>query len=140
MASQLYLVDTSVWIFALRRNAPTGVTRRVADLLHLDAVATCGLIELELLGGTRYEPEYDRLRARLRGLHYLPTESADWTEAARLAYDLRRLGVTVPYTDALLAAIAHRNGAIIVHADRDFDLIAAHSGVDVESLVNALNT
>ncbi len=139
-AVQLYLIDTSVWIFGLRRNAPAAVTRRISDLLQLDAVATCGLIELELLGGTRDEPEFDRLRSRLKGLHYLPTEPVDWTGAARLAYDLRRLGVTVPYTDALLAAVARRSGAIIVHADRDFDLIAAHSGLDVESLVEVIDT
>jgi predicted nucleic acid-binding protein len=91
VATQIYLVDTSVWIFALRRNAPEIIRRRLGDLLDLDAVATCGLIELELLGGTRDEAEFNRLQARLSGLRRLLIEPSDWTDAARLAFDLRRL-------------------------------------------------
>jgi len=136
----LYLVDTSVWIFALRRNAPVAVTRRLGELLDLDVVATCGLVELELLGGTRDIAEFERLRSRLTGLHRLPIDPVDWAGAARLAFDLRRSGVTVPFTDALLAAIAQRHEAILVHADRDFDLIAGHAGIVVESLVEASET
>jgi predicted nucleic acid-binding protein len=138
VATQLYLVDTSVWIFALRRNAPETIRRRLGDLLDLDAVATCGLIELELLGGTRDEAEFNRLRARLSGLRRLPIEPGDWTDAARLAFDLRRLGITVPFTDALLAAIARRNGIVLLHADRDFDLMAGHIDLVIESLVGVV--
>jgi predicted nucleic acid-binding protein len=77
VATQLYLVDTSVWIFALRRNPPEAIRRRLGDLLEIDAVATCGLVELELLGGTRDEAEFDRLRMRLGGLRRLPIDPGD---------------------------------------------------------------
>ena len=136
VATQLYLVDTSVWIFALRRNSPEAIRRRLGDLLDLDAVATCGLIELELLGGTRDEAEFNRLGMRLSGLRRLQIESGDWPAAARLAFDLRRAGITVPFTDALLATIARHNGTVLLHADRDFDLMASHVDLVIESLVD----
>src|SRR5205823_14489638 len=126
-------------IFALRRNAPPSIARRLGELIDLDAVATCGLVELELLGGTNGEAEFARLQARLRGLHRLPIEPEDWTIAARLAFDLRRSGVTVPFTDALLAAISKRRGAILMHADRDFDLIAGRAELAIESLVDLID-
>jgi predicted nucleic acid-binding protein len=136
----LYLIDTSVWIFALRRNAPEAMKRRLGGFLDLDIVATCGLVELELLGGTNSIAEYERLRSRLTGLHQLPIDAVDWASAARLASDLRRSGVTVPFTNALLAALAQRHGATLVHADRDFDLIARHTSVVVESLVDIVDS
>ena len=134
-----YLVDTSVWIFALRRNAPTAVAQRVDEILNLDLVVTCGLIELELLGGTSSVAEFDRLRARLAGLHRFPIDPVDWANAARRAFDLRRSGVTVPFTDALLAALAQRHRATILHADRDFDHIASQADLLVESMIDFVN-
>ncbi len=135
----LVLVDSSVWIRALRRNPTAAITQRLGELLAADAVATCGLIELELLGGTSNTTEFDRLRSRLAGLRRLPTEEDDWERAARLAFDLRRSGVIVPFTDVLLAALAKRHSATLLHADRDFDLVARHAGLVAESLVNILN-
>ena len=132
----LSLVDTSAWIFALRRNPSIAVSERIGTLLAADTAATCGTIRLELLGGARDEVEFSRLGQRLRGLHYLPTEEADWQQSAQLAFDLRRRGVTVPYSDVLLSALAIRHNATLLHANRDFDLIARHSRLMVESLAD----
>lgn len=136
--SDLYLVDTSAWVFALRKRPQETIRQRIDRLLELGTVATCGLVELELLGGALSEQEFARLEMRLWGLHRLPTDEADWNSAARLAFSLRRAGVTVPFADLLLAALALRHEAILVHADRDFDLIANHSPLRVESLVGAI--
>jgi len=137
--ADLYLVDTSVWIFALRRDPSPGVVQRLAELLRLDAVATCGLVVLELLGGTLTEHEYARLRDRLRGLHSLEVTSVDWESAARMSFDLRRAGVTVPFTDALLVALARRHELVLLHADRDFDLISRQTHFRAEGLVGTIS-
>jgi predicted nucleic acid-binding protein len=137
--SPLWLVDTSAWIFALRRAPSPVIVRRIAELLESDTVATCGVVQLELLGGAANEAEYTRLEQRLRGLRYLPIESPDWEDAARLALQLRRAGITVPFTDALLSALAVKHQAILLHADRDFDLIATRAPLQVESLADALD-
>ena len=132
----LYLVDTSVWIFAVRRNPQPAIRNRVAALLEMDQIAICGLVELELLGGAANAGEFSRLKARLHGLHRFSIGDLEWEAAAESAFALRRLGVTVPFTDVLLAAVALRHNAILLHADRDFDLIAKHTALDVESLAD----
>ncbi len=137
--AELYLVDTSAWVFALRRSPKEAVRSRIQQLAEADAVATCGVVELELLGGAVSQQELAQLERQLKGVHRLPAEETDWGSAARLTFSLRRAGVTVSSTDALLAALAMRHNAILVHADRDFDLIAAHSDLRVESLVEALS-
>ena len=103
-----------------------------------DALATCGVVELELLVGTKSQREFETLGDQLKGLRYLRMEEFDWISAARLAFSLRRSGVTVPYPDLLVATLALRHGAVVVHADQHFDQIAAHSDLRVESLVGAL--
>ncbi len=99
-------------------------------------VVTCGLIELELLGATVNEAEFARLSLNLHGFRRLVIEDADWSAAARLGFDLRRGGVTVPFTDILLAALAIRHGVTLLHADTDFDTMAKRCALRVESLVH----
>ncbi|MBI3977030.1 MAG: PIN domain-containing protein [Chloroflexi bacterium] len=136
----LYLVDTSVWIFATRRSPRPAIVGRLHDLIRQNVVATCGLIQLELLGRAVDQAEYALLGNSLAGLHRLPILEEDWMAAAGLAFRLRRVGVTIPFTDALLAALAIRDGAVLVHADRDFDLAAQHTDLQTESLVHLVSS
>jgi len=60
----------------------------------------------------------------------------DYTEGAALYKLLRNEGLTLPsITDCLIAAIARRRDATVVHADADFDRIAARYPVRVMSLL-----
>jgi len=131
----LCLVDTSAWIWALREQAVERIRSRIDELLALDQVAITPMVELELLGGAGTETEFATLRERLGGLHRLAMDEECWQKAARLAFDLRRKGVTVPFTDVLVAAVAIANQAVLLHADEDFDLIARHVPLVIESYV-----
>lgn len=131
----LYLVDTSAWIWALREDGVEGIRSRIDELLALDQVATTPMIELEILGGAGTEKEFGVLKSRLGALHRLSINDECWQKAARLAFDLRSRGVTVPFTDILIAAVALAGEAIVLHADQDFDLIAQHVPLRVESHV-----
>jgi hypothetical protein len=93
---------------------------------------------LELLGGTRTENEFQRLKARLDALDTIDCSLSLWEKAYRLAFKLRRKGITVPYTDILIAACALKVGATIVHADAHFDLLQKPAALKVESYVNHL--
>lgn len=135
---KLYLVDTSAWIWALRKGGVEKVRSRIDELLALDRVATIPMIELELLGGAGTEREFAILQDRLDGLHRLALDDECWQKAARLAFDLRRKGLTIPFTDIVVAAVALVNGAVVLHADEDFDLIALHVPLLVESLVEGV--
>ena len=65
-ADGLVLIDTSAWIHALRPGGNPEVREQVRGLLTEGRVATCEMIILELVGGTRTEGEYQELYAAWR--------------------------------------------------------------------------
>ncbi|HEU0020137.1 MAG TPA: PIN domain-containing protein [Dehalococcoidia bacterium] len=132
--SELYLVDTSIWLEVLPPGRGSDELRgRIDELLAADMVATMGMVKLELLGGARSLEEWQRLDELLSALHPLPVTEVNWQDAARMGFQLRRQGISVPFTDLLIAAVATAAPAILVHRDRHFDFIAAHLPLDVES-------
>lgn len=98
-------------------------------------VAINGMIELALLGGVKTDKEYERLKSRLDALYYIETDRSLWDYASKLAIQLKRKGVNVPYDDILIAASAMQEKAILVHADAHFDAISKNSELKVESLL-----
>ena len=129
----MILVDTSAWIFALRKNPFIKLKSRIDHLLEIDNVFTLGMIRLELLGGTRTKEEFNRLKNRLDALYEISTDAELWSSAAQLAFDLQRKGLTIPYTDILIANATIQSKAILMHADSHFDLIAEQTELKVES-------
>jgi predicted nucleic acid-binding protein len=138
MTVELFLVDSSAWILALKKDAVPLVKQRIAQLLRETSVAITGIIKLEILGGAKTPKEFRRLQSRLDALDCIETDASLWDSSCELAFKLRRKGVTVPYTDILIAACAIQSRAVLVHADTHFDLIATHSGLKVESLLESI--
>ncbi|MBM3709583.1 MAG: PIN domain nuclease, partial [Actinobacteria bacterium] len=120
----MFLVDTSAWIFALRKNPFLKLKDRIDHLLEIDNVFTLGIIRLELLGGTKTKEEFNRLKSRLDAVYEISTDIKLWESAAHLAFDLQRKGLTIPYTDILIASAAIESEAMLLHADLHFDIIA----------------
>jgi predicted nucleic acid-binding protein len=91
---------------------------------------------MELLGGARDRANFlkiDRITKAMPLCRVLP--EVDFVEAGALFKMLRDKGITIrSWTDCLIAAIAWRLEAIVVHADADFDRIAARYPVQVMSL------
>ena len=138
MSEHIYLVDSSVWIRLFRRSPPKNIAERVDDLLERQVAATNGLITVEIVSGATNEKEFADSSATLGALHQLSLNDRTWSRAARLGYDLRRRGLTCLTPDLIIAASAIEHGAVLVHADADFDRIAANSGLAVESFANAV--
>ena len=86
-----------------------------------------------LLRVARAEQEWDRLRDYFSALHQLPVEEETWQEAAQMGFQLRRQGVTVPFTDLIIGAVAINSDTVLLHRDRHFDLMAQHLPLHVES-------
>ena len=135
MLSNSFLVDTSAWILALRRDFVPTVKERIDHLLKENAIITTGMVKLEILGGTKTETEFQRLKRRLDALETVKSDTSLWEMSYDLAFKLRRKGATVPYTDILIAACALKTGSTVVHADAHFDLMASHIDLKVESFV-----
>jgi predicted nucleic acid-binding protein len=132
------LIDSSAWIFALRRDGIEHIRRRVDRLLDEDRVATCGLIVCELLGGAKTPKEFDRLERDLTAPHILAIDEEVWRKAAEINFKMARAGSAVPTADCVIAATAIRHEALLAHCDDHFDRIAKKSGLQVESYVHVV--
>jgi len=58
-----------------------------------------------------------------------------WDLSSKLAFDLKRKGISIPYADIVIAASALKERATLVHADSHFDTISGHIDLKVESFV-----
>ena len=138
MSNNLVLIDTSVWILALRKSPSPMVKDEVEHLLAENRVAIAPMICLELLGGTKSVNEFNRLKSRLDALHQIPANEANWEVATQLSFKLRQQGKVIPYTDILIGAAAIISSCLLLHADRHFDLMAEDTGLNVRSLISIL--
>ena len=86
---------------------------------------TCPVIIQEILQGIKNENTFQQIKESLLALTVLtvnPTEAA--IGAAQIYRQLRKKGITIRKSnDCLIAFYALKNGAEVVHRDRDFDLI-----------------
>lgn len=91
---------------------------------------------MELLAGTRAPNEHSKLRSRLLAFPLLRLRGlSDFEKAADLYRTCRRMGETVrKLIDCLIAAVAIRERATILHNDRDFETLARHSRLRIEPL------
>jgi len=126
-AAGLVLVDTSAWICFFAKAGYLDIKACLTLLLDENRVAIAGPIVLELLQGCRSEAEREKLESRFQGLHWLPLEDRHWYEAGRLAFALRRIGVTVGAIDALIATLSEANHIPLLQRERDFARIAQHT-------------
>lgn len=126
----MILVDTSAWIEFLRDTGSP--TCEAVDRLLADDLAICDPVAMEVLAGARDEHHLARLRGLLGRATMLPTTPADYDAAASLYRACRVRGETVrKLIDCLIAAVAIRAGAEVLHADADFAAIARHTDLEL---------
>jgi predicted nucleic acid-binding protein len=125
----LILVDSSAWIEYLRAtNSP--IDRRLTRAIEAaEPLATTGMVVLEVMAGAGDEPHLRQLRRLFEPCDFLPLEEPSDEEAAAAIYRAcRRQGATIRrLSDCLIASVAIRSGAELLHRDADFDTIARHA-------------
>ena len=132
----MILVDSSAWIEFQRATGSPADRRLTAAVEAGEPLATTGLILLEMLAGARDERQAQDLRRLLDRCRLLRLEEPFDHESAALLYRAcRRAGTTVRrLPDCLIAAVAIRTGAILLHQDADFDAIARHAPLSTVAL------
>jgi predicted nucleic acid-binding protein len=129
-----YLADKSA--LARLRHAAVGAV--LEPLILTGMVATCGIVELEVLYSATGAGDFDRTRTR-RALAFprIPTLEDDLERATDvmglLAHSGRHRSAGIP--DLVIAAIAERARLTVIHYDQDFEEIAAVTGQSVEWVV-----
>lgn len=124
----MVLVDSSAWIESLRRQGDMRVKLAVEGLLEAYEAQWCSPVRLEVLGGARLE-ERALLGKCFSVIPYRPCREDDWDRAIALAWRLRGKGLTVPWLDVLIAAIAIHDGTRLYAIDAHFQEIAKHTGL-----------
>jgi predicted nucleic acid-binding protein len=126
------LVDSSVWIAYLRDSGGPEL-ELLEQLIGEQRAATTDVVLLEVLAGTTDEERAARFRRFLAGAELLRQQSpVDAEHAAALYRACRRAGETPrSLNDCLVAAVALRHGVPVLHQDRDFTVLAAHTDLRV---------
>ena len=116
------LLDTSVWIEALRGSSPdlVGVTQ---GLLRDDRVLICGPVLFEINRGLR-SSDRKRVAALLGALVRLPVDESIWDSAGHLDASLRERGIAIPPMDVLIAQTCLHHNVSLFTLDEHFRSVA----------------
>ncbi len=114
----MILVDASVLIDLLRSGDPD-LRRTLVD----HGAAICGVNLAEVLHGAKSEKDLDRLVASLSQFPQIRISEELWIDVGRHLSALRRAGVTVPFSDAVIAAVAIASDLELWATDAHFPLI-----------------
>jgi predicted nucleic acid-binding protein len=130
--SAQYLADKS----ALARFPLPAVNSRLRPLMEGGLIATCAIVDLEVLYSARSFGDYEAVLEERRSLDSAPITPEVMATAIDLQHALARRGwhrVSIP--DLVIAAAAKHAGLVVLHYDADFERIADVGGADHEWVV-----
>jgi len=129
-----FLADKSA---LTRRDTRPEVREALEPLLLAGEIATCGIVDLELLYSATSRATYRALAEALRGMPRVPVEEACVRRALQIQAMLaeRSQHRAVPLPDLLLAACAEQAGLAVLHYDADFERIAKLTGQPTQWIV-----
>jgi len=103
----------------------------LAPLIEHGLVATCGIIELEMLYSARDKADYRTIKAdRHAAYEWLSTEDFDVRRALAVQEALASRGQlrAVSLPDLIIAAVAERHRVCVLHYDADYELLSGVTG------------
>jgi predicted nucleic acid-binding protein len=112
------LLDTSIWIDALRGKTPN-IVALTQGLLNDDRALTCGPVIFEIKRGLR-SPERKKILPLFDALIRLSFDEAIWDAAGDLDASLRKKGVAIPPMDVLIAQICLHHKVVLFTLDEHF--------------------
>lgn len=130
--SATYLADKS----ALARFPVAAVARRLRPLMEEGLVATCAIVDLEVLYSSRNLADYEEILEERRSLDDAPITPEVMSRAIELQHALAGRGQhRLPIPDLVISAAAQVAGLVVLHYDADFERIAAAGGAPHEWVV-----
>jgi predicted nucleic acid-binding protein len=128
-----HLTDTS----ALARLHHDDVAARVSPMFLGGRIATCAMVDLEVLVSARDLAEHDEMWLDRQLLPRAPITEDCTARAVAVQGVLAGRGQhrRVPVSDLIIAAAAELAGLTVLHYDHDFDLIAEVTGQAMEWVV-----
>ncbi len=129
-----FLIDKSA---LARQQTRAEVREALAQWMAAGEIATCGIVDLELLYSATSPAHYAASAERLRDMPRVPITEECVNRALEVqgmfAERSQHRGVSLP--DLLVAACAERAGLTVLHYDKDFERIAKLTGQTVQWVV-----
>jgi predicted nucleic acid-binding protein len=127
-----YLVDTSAWI----RYPEPKVGARLDELMDAGTVASCGIVELQLLGSITDSAVYAKVAGlRRASVEVLEMTGADFRRALEVQGLLVERGLgRVGWAALLVAAVAERYELGVLHCDRRLVVISKATGQELDQI------
>lgn len=131
----MILVDKSAEV---RWHEPS-VAAILDPLLETGSLATCAIMDLEILFSARSGAEHLKLARGRSGFGYLETNEDIFDRAKKIQALLAKRGLhrAVSIPDLVISAVAEHHGATVLHYDKDFDLVAKVSSLKARWVVPA---
>ena len=134
LSTATYLADKS----ALARFTIPAVADRLRPLIEDGLIATCAIIDLEVLYSSRNLREYEAILDERRSFDNAPITADVMAKAIELQHELARHGQhRIPIPDLIISAVATIAGLVVLHYDHDFARIASVGGANHEWVVPA---
>ena len=115
----MILVDTSVIIDFWHKP-----DKRTEQIIRAEDVCICGIIKSELIHGAKSNSDVSKIKEALQVFEYLEINEQVWETLGKLLMLLRGKGVSVPFQDAAIAAVAIEYGLELWTNDKHYKMIA----------------
>lgn len=128
----LFLADKS----ALARFPIASVSARLRPLMEDGLIATCAIVDLEVLFSSRNLADFEAVLEERRSLDSAPITPEVMSRAIELQHALARRGQhRIPIPDLMISAAAQVAGLVVLHYDADFERLSTIGGADHEWVV-----
>jgi len=124
-------VDSTLWV-EFFRGKNKKVKEVVLTLLDEDKIFYNGIVIGELLIGAGGIKEYHFIKDNFDGLKYLRADKETFERAAHIGFKLKKEGVTIPFTDLLIASHCTHHHLTILTMDKHFKLIAKKEKLSIQ--------
>ena len=122
----MILADTNIFIDFW--NNPT---EDLKNIFIKEDIAVCGVVRAELLHGAVSAKDFANITTMLEAFDEFNLEIPDWQILGDNLYNLRKKGISIPFSDAIIATTALKHGIPVWTGDKHFLLI--------QSLLTGLN-
>lgn len=120
-----HLADKS----AIARMPHPAVAARLRPLLEDGAIASCAIVDLEVLFSARNLSDYDVVRRERQSFQNVPITPVIMERSLDIQHELARRGHhRLPIPDLIIAATAKSADLTLLHYDGDYERIAAVTG------------
>lgn len=129
----MYLIDTSVWIESLKKDSKFKIQKHFKE----HEIFLCLPVYQEILQGIRDDSAFWAVKKALDHSKILEETLTKETfeEATSIYRQAGKKGITIRSSvDCLIASIAIRNHATIVHKDRDYSEISKFTTLKEKSI------